>query len=241
MSRRLLLAAALLVSTRAYADDDALDPRTQKMADTLKPDARAHFLLGYRSFNEKDYKTASIEFEIAYKIDPEVPLLFTWAQSERLGGNCPHALELYQKYLYSDINRDQADYARHWIDACGGVVATKVAPKPIVVDTAPPRYVWYTDKPADALAGGGIIALVVGGVYFIKAKTASNNSASAMYLDDHEQFREDTIHDRNVGITFSVIGGVLGAASLAWYIYDAGKHDAQISTDGRSVALSLKF
>ena len=108
--RSLFVAATLLVATHAYADEDmtGLDDRTQQMARSLNADARPHFVLGYKAFNAKDYKTATAEFEIAYRLDPEVPLLFTWAQSERLGGNCKHALELYQKYLYSDINKDQA-------------------------------------------------------------------------------------------------------------------------------------
>jgi hypothetical protein len=242
MSRRLLLVALLLASP-AHADDapNELDPRTQKMADSLKPDARTHFVVGYQAFNDKDFKTASVEFEIAYKIDPEVPLLFTWAQSERLGGNCPHALELYQKYLYSNINRDQADYARHWIDACGGVVPTKVAPKPIVVDTGPPRYVWYKDKPADALVLGGAIVAAVGVVFFVKAHNSTNGADNAMFLDDHDRLREDAIHQRNLGIGNAIAGVVIAGAGVGLYLYDAHKHNAVISSDGKTVALAFHF
>ncbi|MEO8841290.1 MAG: hypothetical protein ABI591_22760 [Kofleriaceae bacterium] len=242
MSRRLLLAALLLASP-AHADEgaNALDARTQKMADSLKPDARTHFITGYQAFNDKDFKTASIEFEIAYKIDPEVPLLFTWAQSERLGGNCPHALELYQKYLYSDINRDQADYARHWIDACGGVVPTKIAPKSIVVDTGPPRYVWYKDKPADALVVGGAAVVAVGIVFFVKAGHSANAADAAMFLDDHARLRDDAIHQRDLGIGATIAGVVIAGAGVGLYLYDAHQHSAMISSDGKSVALAFQF
>jgi hypothetical protein len=242
MSRRLLLVALLLASP-AYADDDsnALDPRTQKMADSLKPDARAHFVVGYQAFNDKDFKTASVEFEIAYKIDPEVPLLFTWAQSERLAGNCPHALELYQKYLYSDINRDQADYARHWINACGGVVPTKVAPRPIVVDTGPPRYVWYEDKPADALVLGGAIVVAVGIDFFVKAGNSETGANTAMFLDDHDRLRDDAIHQRDIGIGATIAGAMIAGAGVGLYLYDQHQHNVVVSSDGRSVALNVHF
>ena len=211
------------------------------MADSLKPDARAHFVTGYQAFNEKDFKTASVEFEIAYKIDPEVPLLFTWAQSERLGGNCPHAVDLYQKYLYSDINRDQADYARHWIDACGGVVPTKVAPKPIVVDTGPPRYVWYKDKPADGLVASGAIVVAIGIVFFVKAGNSANAANTAMFLDDHDRLRDDAIRQRDIGAGAAIAGALLAGAGVGLYLYDAHQHSANISSDGKSVALAFHF
>lgn len=211
------------------------------MADSLKPDARAHFVLGYQAFSDKDFETASVEFEIAYKIDPEVPLLFTWAQSERLGGNCPQALELYQKYLYSDINREQADYARHWIDACGGVVPTKVAPKPIVVVAGPPRYIWYKDKPADALVLGGAIVVAAGIVFFVKAHNSANGADSATFLDDHDRLRENAIHQRNLGIGATIAGVMIAGAGVGLYLYDAHKHNAMVSSDGKSVTLAFQF
>jgi len=237
------LFAALLLASPAYADDDpnALDARTQQMASSLHPEARAHFVTGYRAFNAKDYKTSSAEFEIAYKIDPEVPLLFTWAQSERLGGNCPHAVDLYQKYLYSDINKAQADFARHWIDVCGGVVATKTAPAPIAVDTGPPRYVWYTDKPPDALALGGAIVLAIGVGFFIDAHTTDNAARAATYLDDHERLRDDAIHQRNLGIGATIAGSLLAGAGIGLYFYHAHQHEAAITADAKGVAFSMHF
>jgi hypothetical protein len=238
--RRFILAALLLASP-AYADDDpdALDTRTQQMADSLRPEARTHFVTGYRAFNAKDYKTSSSEFETAYKIDPEVPLLFTWAQSERLGGNCPHAVDLYQKYLYSDINKGQADFARHWIDVCGGVVATQTAPPPIAVDTGPPRYVWYTDKPPDALALGGTIVLAIGIGFFIDEYTTYH--ATASHLDDHEQLREDAIHQRSLGIGATIAGSLLAGAGIGLYFFHAHQHEAAITADAKGVAFDIHF
>src|SRR5258708_23397972 len=118
--RRLLLILALVPAlARADGDDmNGLDQRIQQMALSLKPEARPHFIAGNKAFNSQDYKTASTEFEAAYKLDPEVPLLFTWAQSERLGGNSPPALHLYQKNLYSHINHAHAELTHKSIKAC---------------------------------------------------------------------------------------------------------------------------
>ncbi|HET9992493.1 MAG TPA: hypothetical protein VFQ65_28365, partial [Kofleriaceae bacterium] len=174
--RPLVVAAFLLVAVRAYADEDmtGLDERTQQMARSLNAEARPHFVLGYKAFNAKDYKTSTAEFEIAYRLDAEVPLLFTWAQSERLAGNCKHAIELYQKYLYSDINKDQAEFTRARIHECGADAAlpppeVKPAPEPVKPEepAAPARYVWYRDVPADVLAGAGAVGLLAGIALFV--------------------------------------------------------------------------
>src|SRR3954470_11288810 len=147
---RRALVALLLLTAHARAEEDmtGLDDREQAMARSLNNEARPHFVLGYKAFNNKDYRTAVAEFEIAYRLDPEVPLLFTWAQAERLGGNCKRALELYQKYLYSEINAEQAAFTRERIQECGGVAKLQ----PVVVAPPPPpphaeraRYVWYKD------------------------------------------------------------------------------------------------
>lgn len=253
--RSLLVAATLLVASSAYADEDmtGLDDRTQQMARSLNAEARPHFVLGYKAFNAKDYKTATAEFEIAYRLDPEVPLLFTWAQSERLGGNCKHAIELYQKYLYSDINKDQAAFTRERIQECGGTVATKPpTPPPTGAPALPPPqpeqpeqpaepapYVWYRDVPADALAGAGAVGLVAGLALFIEAHGTANDATAAFYLDDHERLRADAIHQRNLGIGATIAGAVIGGAGVALYVYH-GKR-AAVTSDGRGVALALRW
>ncbi len=245
MSRRLLLATALsLIAARAHAGGDDLsdlDPRVVEMANTLSADARPHFIAGYRAFNAKNYTTASKEIETAYKLDPEVPLLYIWAGQEKFAGNCKRAVELFQKYLYSDISRAQADAARKAINDCGGVPAEEPKPelKPEPVVASPATYRWYRDKPADALVAGGVVGLVLGTVYFIKAGSSASAAESAFYLDDHDRLRTDAAHQRNIGIGATVIGGVLAGAGVALWVYHA-KH-AMVTTDGHSVAFAMKF
>lgn len=244
MSRRLLLALALsLWATRAHADEDLsdLDPRVVQMANTLSADARLHFIAGYRAFNAKDYKTASKEIETAYKLDPEVPLLYTWALQEKAAGNCARAVDLFQKYLYSDISKPQADAARKAIDDCGGVpgVEPKAELKAEPVIDAPGGYKWYRDKPADALAAGGVVGLLIGTVYFVKAGRSASAAAGAFYLDDHDRLRSDATHQRNIGIGATVIGGVLAGAGVALWVYHS--RNANVTTDGNSVAFAMRF
>jgi len=237
---RALVLATLLVATRAFADDDltGLDDRTQQLARSLNEQARPHFVLGYKAFDAKDYKTATAELEIAYRLDPEVPLLFTWAQSERLGGNCKHALELYQKYLYSDINKDQAAFTRERIRECGGATNTPNTPPP-PPPAEPAHYVWYRDVPADVLAGVGAVGVLAGVALLVDAHSTSNAADAAFYLDDHERLRNDAIHQRNLGIGATIAGVVVAGAGVALYVYH-GKRTA-VTTDGTSVAVALRW
>ncbi|MFT3696495.1 MAG: hypothetical protein QM831_25365 [Kofleriaceae bacterium] len=247
---RLELLLLLALASSAHADDE-LDPRTQQLADSLHAEARPHFVAGMKAFGAKDYKTARTELETAYKLDPEVPLLYIWAQAERLDGNCPHAVELYQKYLYSDINKAQADAARNWIKECGGTANTskpadpaprppKIDPDPIEIDQ-PSRYAFYKDPIGDAAVGVGVVAAAIGIVYFVKAGNAADAADSAMFLDDHLQLRNDAIHDRNIGIGLTIAGGVLVGAGIGVYLWHSHEANAHVATDGRSVALAIRW
>lgn len=238
------LLVLLLLSTPAFADEDmtGLDDRTQTLARSLHDNARPHFVLGAKAFNNKDYKTSTAELEIAYRLDPEVPLLFMWAQSERLGGNCKRALELYQKYLYSEIKPEQAAFTRERIKECGGE-----KPAPIVIAPPPPpehpdepaRYVWYKDIPADALTGVGAIAVVTGIVYFAKASSSASAADAAFFLDDHDRLRDTAIHQRNIGLGATIVGVLAAGAGVGLYVYHS--RTATVTTDGQSVALAVRW
>jgi hypothetical protein len=211
-----VLSGIAVSSTIAIADGDDLKdlpPQVRDQAMKLGADAREHFVAGYRAFTAKDYKTASGEFELAYKLSPEVPLLFTWAQSERLGHNCPHAIELYEKYLYSDINDEQADYARRWIKECGGhtgsgsgsagsgstgsgagsgsgsgsaiVHAGSGSDTGIGSAHPPEAYVFYRDYLGDALVASGLLGLVAGTIYYAHSRSDADAADSMKHPGLH--------------------------------------------------------
>ena len=225
-----LTVASIVAVPLARAEDptelDDLPKAARERAEALAPEARPHFATGFRAFNNKDYKTASTEFEAAYKLDPQVPLLFTWAQSERLGGNCAHALELYQRYLYSDINEQQAEFARRWIKKCGGVVAA-TPPKrevPVTPSPADDRYIWYRDLPADGMAASGALGLLVGTIYLVKAKHAADTADTTHDLAVFKQSNADASHDNTVGAVAMTLGGLFALGGAGVYIYHAKTH-----------------
>src|SRR5258706_6373609 len=108
-------------------------------------EARDHFDAGQRAYDAHDYASASHEFELAYDGSHAYTLLYSWAQAERLGGHCEHAIELYQHYLANDaVSQNARDTAQRWIAACAA---------------APPRP-WYRDWLGNGLAIGRRVALL---------------------------------------------------------------------------------
>ena len=63
-----------------------------------KPAARDHYRAGAAAFQGGQYTEASQHFAAAYDIEPSADLLWPWAQSERLAGNCVTAAGLYRKW-----------------------------------------------------------------------------------------------------------------------------------------------
>ena len=66
----------------------------------------------------------TVEFEATYKLALRPTLLFNWAQSERLGGHCSRAIEIYKRFLDSD--HIAPDVAAHLPDSPGdGLVCNR--------------------------------------------------------------------------------------------------------------------
>jgi tetratricopeptide (TPR) repeat protein len=102
------LAFVLLLATPAAA----APPR--KPAPPASDDARTHYERGTSAYGLGDYATAATEYEAAYRLKNDSALLYNAAQSQRLAGNKPRALLLYQNYLriYGDTIPNRAEVER---------------------------------------------------------------------------------------------------------------------------------
>jgi tetratricopeptide (TPR) repeat protein len=85
----------LAIATPAHADE-----------------AKKLFAKASKLYKKGDYAAAARAFEKLHALDKSVPVLFAWAQSERLSGNCPRAIDLYDKLIELDLtpaNRDAVE------------------------------------------------------------------------------------------------------------------------------------
>ncbi len=187
---RLSLVAALLGAPSAAVaqkrpQTTALqcDPRA---IPPLKPEAERHLVESCQFFEAKAYDQAANEAEAAYKLDPEPTLLYLWAQSRRLTGNCPGAVAIYRRYIETRPPPWKERKARVNIASCGGPLPPlldRSGEVPLVPDEKPssqalptltppgppsltitpkaqtPRPAWYRDAAGNILAGSAVVAL----------------------------------------------------------------------------------
>lgn len=226
----------------AVADDEQQQPDISK-----NPTVNEHFHAGLAAYGKQDYATASHEFEIAYKLDPVPTVLYTWAQSERLGGHCDKAVPLYNKYLYADINEKQVLATREKIKLCEKSMPPPTAkketpPPPPPPDTHDERPRWYKDKLAGALTALGAIGVGVGVVYLVKASGTRSDADNAMFLDDFKQGLDNATTQRRVGAVSLTLGLGLVASGIAVYVIH-DKHNKKLvaGTDGRTVFIGARF
>jgi hypothetical protein len=173
-------------------------------------------------------------FEQVWAMDPSVPtVLYSWAQSERLGGRCAHAVELYTKYRGTKVTPSQDAAAKDGIAQCEKAdadarEAAKPHPKP-----------WYAPRlPDDAMIGGGILGIALGFYLFSRANAAAAEAPSATTLEEFHDAAGRASHD-HLGGVFAIVGGAAligGGVYLHWH-----HHEVQAMTDGHSVAIGARF
>jgi tetratricopeptide (TPR) repeat protein len=126
---RFILAVVVLLAVPSLA---AAQPKK------LAPEAKQHLDLALKAYGADDYETAALEFDAAYKIDPEPSLLYGLAQAKRLGGHCDEALPIYKRYLDTKPTKSQVAAARSGIKLCEAAPKPAPPPDPVKPPDPPP-------------------------------------------------------------------------------------------------------
>ncbi|MEM9487919.1 MAG: hypothetical protein AAGC55_02180 [Myxococcota bacterium] len=74
------------------------------------------------------YASAAIEFSKAYRLKADPPILFAWAQAERLDGNCKKASKLYRRFIATAPPQSDIDAAQSFIEKCDRSEGDRAAP-----------------------------------------------------------------------------------------------------------------
>jgi hypothetical protein len=168
------------------------------------------------------YQKAIAEFKLAYDEEPRPEILYSWAQTERLSGNCRGAVDLYRRFLAGNPPKEHAEAARLNIVRCGESVEPTAAPAAattIVVAPPPPRRPWYKDIAGGVLSGVGVAGLALGTGFFVGSNSEDDAATNAVTYGDHAHHTELAQSYRIVGITGLAAGGVLLAIGIGRYIY----------------------
>ncbi|MBT8495098.1 MAG: hypothetical protein KJO07_18780 [Deltaproteobacteria bacterium] len=85
----------------------------------MKKEAKVHFDRAIELYSAGKYRQASDAFYRAYKVEKRIEIIFGWAQSKRLSGDCKKAVKLYKKLLRRDLPAADDKAVREGLEACG--------------------------------------------------------------------------------------------------------------------------
>jgi hypothetical protein len=109
----------------------AVAPTPARAADDATAQARSHYEMGLKLFDQREHEQALIEFSKANEIKPRPAALFMMAQCEYLMGRLKDASSHYQRYATENPSGEFADLARDRVESIGK------RPSTFVVNTVP--------------------------------------------------------------------------------------------------------
>ena len=113
LSQVMLVMALVLGWTSRARAEAPLRPEVQKIYD----EATA-------LFNQEQYQLAIDKFRVAFGMQANPKILYSWAQSTRLLGDCGEAINLYRRYLATLPSEGGANAARGHIATCQTILGS---------------------------------------------------------------------------------------------------------------------
>jgi tetratricopeptide (TPR) repeat protein len=184
-----------------------------------EPPTVDHYETGKRLFTAKRYAEALDEFRRALALAPRPEVLYAIAQAQRMVGDCPGAVQTYRAFLAGQPGEPLDEYARANIQRCEADRRSSRG------DGDPgPDPAWYRDGVGDALAGGGLVAGVIGAVIWRSGRSTADAVANA---PDYQTFVQrqsaaaSALTEQRVGIAAMVVGGAALVAGVVHYVRHA--------------------
>ena len=257
-ARSILLLLALAPSTASA------DPKSE---------AKIHIDKATTFHGDGKFKEALDELTLAYALDPKPELLYAIGQVHVQLGNCSQAIAFYERFLASKPTAGPASAAKEAIQTCKNAPPPEVKPDPVPevkpdpvpeqkdpepMPQGPPRKEeppstggkpWYKDVIGDALVGGGIVAGVLGVVFYQQMNGKLDDAEDrnkAPTIDAHNKLRDEAASKRTLAIGFGVGGVALIGAGIARYMLrDNGERSHKVAvtptSDGGLITVMGRF
>jgi tetratricopeptide (TPR) repeat protein len=242
--------AAMLAVVCALAPAAA---RAEGQTDARPLDARAeeHFQRGLAHYKAEEYEAAIAEFQAGFEIDPHPRLLFNWAQSERLSGDCATAVELYRKLSAEEIPPAVAEVVDDNLTFCERALAhppiqdngngnddVDPVPSPDPADRATQgavvapdnglRRPWYVDSIGGALVASGVVSMTIGLYYY---DLSADELEAALHDDTLPEFNDHLSAARSDRLIAQIAAGVglaaVTAGVLRYVLHQPPRPDAK--------------
>jgi hypothetical protein len=165
--------------------------RGDEPAAPMRPEARAKYDEGLGHYAAGRYPAAVAALEAAYALDPRREILFAQAQATRLGGDCPRAVTLYERFLATDPPARQVEATQLALNRCRQALAAPTGKPPAAqgprssspaagdllrATPPPPRGPWYRDVAGGVMAAGALVSAGVATGFMVSAHRADQRS-----------------------------------------------------------------
>lgn len=201
---------------------------------------------GLERFAARDYPAAIADFEAGFALEPRREFLFAEAQAKRLGGDCPGAVALYQRFLATDPAPVQRNATEMALGRCAQhlaehpkivLVTPPPAPAPATPPAPPPR--WWRDPIGVGLAIGALASVGLGVGFLAASYAARDDAGQAMTLADYDG-RWATAESRRTTATIALsVGGLLTAGTVTRFVLVRRRAKAPRGRAGPDLSLSV--
>ncbi|HEX5063220.1 MAG TPA: hypothetical protein VFV99_27780 [Kofleriaceae bacterium] len=178
-----------------------------------KKEAQQHIEKATSLHKAGKYAEALTELQAAYALDAQPDLLYAIGQIYVKLDKCDEAISFYEKFIATQPPADAGNSANEAIETCK---AKQPPPPPPPEPTPPPQppppppqpesKPFYTDKIGTALVGGGVVAIVVGGLLYSSARSTLDDADAAMTYAAHQELVDDAHLKRNISVGVGIVG-----------------------------------
>ncbi len=229
--------------TAVSQPQDAPPPSPEQITQTADEVARL--------LDEGQHERAMV---LLQEVDPRAErpaLVYMRGVVEEDRGNCPPAIEHYERYIDMGVPDVDAAAARRRRDRCERLlevartqlepkVAPPVAPAPAQApDEPPPR---YADPLAIALTSVGVVGLGVGAGLFGQGRVDESAARDAFDLQTYSERGERAVSLQRAGVVVMAVGGAVLAVGITRFVWvSVARQRAAKNTSARWSPLHFRF
>jgi tetratricopeptide (TPR) repeat protein len=236
--------ALTCVSARAGAQGAPPQPGPVTPPTTTPPSAAAHaraaelFKKSVDTYRSGDFKQTIDLLNEAYALEPQPVLLYNLARAHEGIGNNDAAIETYEKFLAQEPNaKDRgaieqrlATLKRQRDERLALEKKSAAQPAPQPVEPPHERPVHRRSVLPYVVGGVGVAGLAAGAVFGLMAGSKRDDAVAAPGQRDSLDLEDQAKSRATLANVSFVVGGVLLAAGVTWWVLDlnASKKSASI-------------
>ena len=219
-----------LVPTAAYAQGAPASSTQAGPAAAPSPAAHAHaadlFKKSVDTYRSGDFKQTIDLLNEAYALEPQSVLLYNLARAYEGIGNNDAAIETYEKFLAREPNAKDRGAIEQRLTTLRRqrderlALEKKSASQPVPLVEPPEKPVHKRSVLPYVVGGVGVVGLAAGAIFGVMANSKRDDAVAAPAQRDALGLEDDAKSRATLSNVSFVVGGVLVAAGVTWWLLD---------------------